>query len=411
MMSETTSDGPESTGPGVARVLVVDDQEALRLAYARVLARRGFSVETAADGEAALAQLRDKTYDAVLSDIGMPGLSGIDLVQRLRVAGDDVPVVLMTGDPHLETAVEAVEHGVTRYLTKPVEIDTLVSSLRGAIRLHGLARARRLALDNECLRSLIAELNRARVAEQAASSAKTVFLQKMSHELRTPLALVIGFTELALEGELSREQHDYLVTSRRSAEALLVRIESILELASLEGQRASLEAGAFATKGMIAATAQPLVAAAKGKGIAMTVNVHPEVPPVLIGDARKLGQVLGHLAGNAIKFTPAGGTIEVWASVASRAEAAVVLRVAVVDSGIGIPEAVQRQILQPFVQGDDSASRTYGGHGLGLSISALLAQLMGGALAVESAPGKGTTVTFAAKFATPMTLEELPDSP
>jgi two-component system response regulator FixJ len=140
----------ESGGADVARVLVVDDEEAQRRAYARVLARHGFSVGTAADGEGALAELRSGTYDAVLSDVSMPGLSGFDLVKRLRADGDDVPVVLVTGDPRLLSLHgRAVEHGVTRYLTKPVESDTLVKALRAAIRLRGLDRARRLAFDND----------------------------------------------------------------------------------------------------------------------------------------------------------------------------------------------------------------------------------------------------------------------
>jgi DNA-binding NtrC family response regulator len=142
------SGGEESAD--VARVLVVDDEEVVRRAYARVLARHGFAVGVAADAEAALVELRGRRYDAVLSDVSMPGLSGIDLVKRLRAEGDDVPVVLMTGDPRiLSLSGRAVEHGVTRYLSKPVESDTLVTALRAAIRLRGLDRGRRLAFDDD----------------------------------------------------------------------------------------------------------------------------------------------------------------------------------------------------------------------------------------------------------------------
>jgi CheY-like chemotaxis protein len=150
------SGGRESAGTDAGCVLVVDDDEAPRGAYARILARHGFSVGTAADAEAALAELRSRKYDAVLSDVTMPGLSGFDLVKRLRAEGDDIPVVLMTGDPRLLSLHgRAVEHGVagatgvTRYLTKPVESDTLVMALRAAIRLRGLDRARRLAFDGD----------------------------------------------------------------------------------------------------------------------------------------------------------------------------------------------------------------------------------------------------------------------
>lgn len=137
----------EEAKTGGPRVLVVDDEEALRRAHTRTLGRSGFVVETAADGEAAAAILAERSFDVVVSDIDMPGMNGIRLLERIREHDLDVPVILMTGVPSLDTATRAVQHGALRYLVKPFENSELVSVVSDAVRLHRLARAKRLALD------------------------------------------------------------------------------------------------------------------------------------------------------------------------------------------------------------------------------------------------------------------------
>lgn len=134
----------EHTG---SRALVVDDEEALLRAYARTLSQAGYQVETAADGLAAERALARASFDVILSDIDMPGMNGIALLERVRQRDLDVPVVFITGNPSVDTAIRAVEHGALRYLVKPVQSEVLVRMTGDAVRLHRLARAKRQALE------------------------------------------------------------------------------------------------------------------------------------------------------------------------------------------------------------------------------------------------------------------------
>ncbi|MDP9037561.1 MAG: EAL domain-containing protein [Myxococcota bacterium] len=139
---------PVSPPPyGRARVLLVDDDVVLLRSYARTLAADGYDVHTRLDGEAAVDAIRNGTYDVVLSDIDMPRLSGLALLERIRAHDLDVPVVLITGSPTLETAMAAVEHGALRYLPKPIDSTSLRTITADAVRLHRIARAKREALD------------------------------------------------------------------------------------------------------------------------------------------------------------------------------------------------------------------------------------------------------------------------
>jgi len=135
------------TGKDGPRALVVDDDEALLRIHARALARGGYQVETAGGGEAAMHALGKTSFDVILSDIDMPGMNGITLLERVRAFNLDVPVVLITGNPSLDSAVKAMEHGALRYLTKPVELDALVKVADDAVRLHRIAKAKRQAIE------------------------------------------------------------------------------------------------------------------------------------------------------------------------------------------------------------------------------------------------------------------------
>jgi len=138
-IGEARNEGP--------RVLIVDDDEALLRVHARALASKGYQVETALDGLAAERALESASFDVILSDIDMPRMSGIQFLERVREHDLDVPVVLITGSPSVETAVEAMERGVLRYLLKPIDLETLVKVVDDAVRLHRIAKAKRQALE------------------------------------------------------------------------------------------------------------------------------------------------------------------------------------------------------------------------------------------------------------------------
>jgi EAL domain-containing protein (putative c-di-GMP-specific phosphodiesterase class I) len=146
-MSETLEfKRPTSDGNDGARILVADDDAGLQRSLSRILGAEGYAVETVSDGQAAIELLSQRPFDAVLSDIQMPGMSGLELLQVVRAYDLDLPVVLMTGDPRVETAADAVEHGALRYLLKPIAKEDLLATMGRAVRLHRMARWKREAL-------------------------------------------------------------------------------------------------------------------------------------------------------------------------------------------------------------------------------------------------------------------------
>jgi CheY-like chemotaxis protein len=191
---------------------------------------------------------------------------------------------------------------------------------------------------------------------------------------------------------------------KASAEALLGILNDILDFSKIEAGKLSLEHIAFQLRDTLGSTLKALALRAHEKGLELTYRVQPEVPDMLIGDPGRLRQVMVNLVGNAIKFC-SQGEIDVDVQLAPEsgtpnpeAGTTVVLHVAVRDTGIGIPEAKQRLIFEPFTQSDGSTTRQYGGTGLGLTISRQLIELMGGQLEVESVVGQGSTFHFTAQF-------------
>ncbi|MCU0909987.1 MAG: ATP-binding protein [Rhodobacteraceae bacterium] len=238
------------------------------------------------------------------------------------------------------------------------------------------------------------QLRDARSRAEAASRAKSAFLATMSHELRTPMNGVVGMAELLGETQLSEEQRLYVQTIKSSSEALLLIINDVLDYSKLEAEKLTLKPEPFDLERLVHEVATMMAHAAAEKGLTLAVDVDLTLPPVLVGDAGRLRQVLVNLVGNAVKFTETGHVLISVTGSPPGQDGRRAVSLMVDDTGIGISPDMRDHIFGEFNQVEDARNRKYEGTGLGLAISRQLVRLMGGEIRLTSEPGVGSTFGF-----------------
>jgi len=374
------------------------------------------------DAPVTLDELLDRnardTLRAGAEDLGVT-LAIVDRDGQL-VVGDAPPPATLEARPEFEPAevdVDGARYVVTMLAHEGGAIGWLIvgGAPNLAAHLHrvadafvvdGIKRAMsarmHMATVEEASRELT-EKNR-RLAQaverlQEADRVKSNFLATVSHELRTPLTSVIGYSEMLLEGiagELNDEQREYVRTVMEKGDQLLQLITGILDISRMEAGEMRLDKAPFDLDEVVSVALSTIAPHARRKKLVMSCTVPPALP-LVFGDRDKIRQVLLNLLGNAVKFTPEGGKIEVSAALgplSGAADAPRAVRVSVRDSGIGVPPEHQKRVFDPFFQVDNSSTREYGGTGLGLSIVKRLVEAHGGAVWVDSEAGKGSAFSF-----------------
>jgi signal transduction histidine kinase/DNA-binding response OmpR family regulator len=260
---------------------------------------------------------------------------------------------------------------------------------------EGILRSGGLLLANAIVRyETTLELEHSIQKAEAASRAKSDFLSNMSHEMRTPMNAIIGMTSIA-KNSFSIERKDYCLKKIEEASIhLLAVINDILDMSKIEANRFELSPVEFDFEKMLQKVVDIINFQVDKKQQKFSVHIDPRIPRYLVGDDQRLAQVITNLLGNAVKFTPEQGAINLETRLVKEEEGLCTIQVEITDTGIGISEEQQSRLFMSFEQAESSTSRKFGGTGLGLAISKRIVELMGGRIRIKSALGQGSTFSF-----------------
>src|SRR5215216_180185 len=382
-----------------ARLLVVDDEESLRITTAAIFENEGYVVDTASSGDEAIALLNDADYDLVLTDLHMEGGDGLSVLNQIRQQAPLTISVVLTGFASVESAIAALQEGAYDYLVKPCDIESMKHTIRRGVEHRRLMLAeqkarmdlQQLNLDLEKrIEERTAELQRLNGELAEANRAKDVFLATLSHELRTPLTPVVGWIKLLRSGTLDEKSvAQALDAIERNAWLQSRLIDDLLDTSRIATGKLHFEPKPTDLNVAVKAAVDTVRTLAAARNLELSVSLHP-ASLIVLGEPVRLQQIAWNIVSNAIKFTDPGGKV----TIATRLhdEQAVL---EVIDTGVGIDPAFLPHVFDRFRQADGSTSRRHGGLGLGLAIADALAKMHGGRLEAQSGgAGRGSRFTL-----------------
>jgi signal transduction histidine kinase len=382
-----------------ARLMVVDDEENLRITTAAILEQEGYIVDTASSGNEAVALLANADYDLVLTDLHMEAGEGLMVLNEIRRNAPLTISVVLTGFASVESAIAALQEGAYDYLVKPCDIETMKHTIRRGVEHRRLMLAEQKARAdleqlNQDLEMRItertAELTRLNFELAEANRAKDVFLATLSHELRTPLTPVVGWIKLLRSGNLdSKSIAQALDAIERNAWLQARLIDDLLDTSRIATGKLQFEPRPTDLNSAVKAALETILATAASRNIDLSIDLSPATL-VVMGEPVRLQQIAWNLVSNAIKFTDPGGKV----TVKTESKDAVA-RLVVSDTGVGISPDFLPHVFDRFRQADGSTSRRHGGLGLGLAIADALAKMHGGRLeAYSEGVGQGSSFSF-----------------
>lgn len=371
-----------------ARLLVVDDEESLRITTAAIFEKEGYIVDTASSGDEAIDLLTKADYDLVLTDLHMEGGDGLSVLSQIRRHAPLTISVVLTGFASVESAIAALQEGAYDYLVKPCDIESMKHTIRRGVEHRRLMLAeqkartdlQQLNLDLERrIEERTAELKRLNVELADANRAKDVFLATLSHELRTPLTPVVGWIKLLRSGTLDEKSVlQALDAIERNAWLQSRLIDDLLDTSRIATGKLHFEPKPTDLNAVVKAAVDTVRASAAARSIDLSMSLWP-TSLVVMGEPVRLQQIAWNLVSNAIKFSDPGGKVSVTTGLNDKQA-----HLIVADTGVGIAPEFLPHVFDRFRQADGSTSRRHGGLGLGLAIADALAKMHGGRLEAKS---------------------------
>lgn len=352
-------------------ILIADDEEKILARLERILAKEGYTVGTASDGNTALRRLAGERYDIVLTDINMPDRNGFEVMEFIRNEGIDTLPLVLTGYASVESAIRAMKLGAYDFIQKPVDAETLKLIIYRA--------AERVVLKRENERNML-ELRK-------LNDLKDEFLSVVSHDLRSPLSSIGGYANYLLKkGQLSDTQRSYLLIIREIADNLYSLVNELLDVSRIEAGviRLTMEDSDLAD--LVSTSINNFILLASDKNTAIHFHNRLDDGRAVI-DRMKMLQVINNLINNAVKFTE-NGVIDV---IAERQPGDDAVIITVRDTGTGMTAEALRNIFEKYSFFRSEGTRGEGGTGLGLVICKRFVELHGGTIEAESRESGGST--------------------